>query len=149
MERIEQTLARVTESPVDFQNEALTDVQINSLDVLADMLSFPALYLKWAAMLALVEEHEKCLKNQVATSKAEADSRWRLISSQGAKLTEAGLAAKVATDGEVLKAQEQHLTALNLQNKLRAVVDSLAYKKDMLQSVNSRQCREFVPSIPK
>ena len=143
MERTEQALHRLMSDDEAFQAEAEGDVRINGNDLIQDMHVFPDIHLRWLSILALAEDMAFSLKNHLATVKADSATRWRTIANTGPKMTEAAIAEKVATDPAVLGVQDEHSAAVARVNRLKAVEQSLSDKKDLLQSINARQCREF------
>lgn len=144
-EKTEVTLARYLKDGEQLKQDIAKLVEVNINDVLYDMEHLPSQYSHWSHMQALAEQMEERYKQSVKTITAHADAAIRAkLAKEGIKVTESLVANAVVLDEGVMAAQEKYTQWAGLSGLLKAAVSSLWSKRDMLQNINQRQCREYV-----
>jgi hypothetical protein len=112
------------------------------------MRNQPGDYWLWASLADLATAQEKRLKHHMEHIEAECSLRHRADGEKAQKKpTEAMIAALVKCDPIYLDAQSQYHAAAELGSLFRSTELAMAQRKDMLQSINARQCREMALSF--
>ncbi len=136
-------------NPALLQAKITEAVKTDHEDVLQDMLRQASTYMKWGYVQVLAEQEAKKLKFHldeevmpVARAKAE-----KIILDSGQKATVQRTNDLAASDPNYTMTRNVLIEAQTLAAILKKVCESLAHKRDMLQSLNSRQKIELA-AIP-
>ena len=144
IETLRATYFRLLGNLESLDQEADEDERVNPEDVQENLALHAEDYLHWARHATVAELDYLDAKDSLDSVKAEAKRNARTaLASAGTKVTEGTVEELAAIDPAVLAAQQKaNLTYGNWQ-RFRNVERAMAARKDMIQSLNSRQVKEM------
>ncbi len=149
IELLPQILSRLAADPETRQRWAAESLRVDSSVDISDLMRTQSGdYWLWGSLADLATAQEKRLKHHMEHIEAECALRHRADGEKSQKKpTEPTIAALVKVDPIYLDAQAQYHAAAELGALFRTTETAMAQRKDMLQSINARQCREMAQSF--
>lgn len=135
--------ARVTTDPVYLEEELAKDSNVSRDEIMEGMAAQTGSFARWAYAAARAEDKAKKLKHRaekIVFSEARLRAREK---GGGNKQTAADLEALANLDPEFQEAKAQQLEAEAIYELLHKAEFVLIQRRDMLQSMNSRQKEEM------
>jgi hypothetical protein len=153
----QQDYQRLKDDPDSLEALIARDVRVSQQDVIADILKQSQIFMAWSYYHVLAEYDAKVLKLRLTEEVYPAcrkDAEQKVLD-DGRKATKDTIHDYAVLNPVYKVAQENFLWAERRAHVLKAVVEALRQKKDMLQSLNSRQRvelgdyrPEYVPADP-
>lgn len=141
------------QDPELLDRDAEEAVRIHSSDVEKDLGAHAGIYLHWSR-LSVEAEHEAAVIESYVDGFVKNDCRFRarqLLEQSREKITESRVDEIASRDPLWLRQQKLLSNAKKIASVFKRVENAMWQRKDMLQSLNSRQSREyeFYGSFPK
>jgi hypothetical protein len=128
---------------IDAEADKILSVSDQGME--AAMKAQPEIYRHWA-QLAVIAQDEHMRKKDHVREVVWSDCYLRaakLLEEEGTKQTEKRIEATAKRDGYYQRMLQELRDCEKLAATFKAVEQALQQKKEMLQSLNSRQCREL------
>lgn len=119
-------------------------LDINGDDLSTEYARQASRYATFATRLAQLNHAVSRAKAQYEQEQAEADTYWRSdFANRGAKFTENVIHSHVTVDAVVVAAEEQYHAAIAERDYIKAIVEALQMRADMLISLGATQRHEM------
>lgn len=141
LSNISELFVQLSASPIEFERAVRSDIAIVEESLLGDMARHAGIFLKWAHLSAMAEISFKRVENEVKYVRwKESKDRVRLrFNIDEIKLTNVRLDEEAAADPEYQRHKQAVYAAEEIMLYFKKVESAMWQRKDMLQSVNSRQ----------
>lgn len=141
MSSYRELYAQLTRDPLRLEQQIRAAVTMAQHDILGDIMRQSQIFMEWSYLHILAESDAKRAKvywQEHVTAQCREQAEI-VLPNEGRKATRDSIAERAAQMPEYKRAQTAYFEAEELASVLKAVVDSLKQKKDMIQSINSRQ----------
>lgn len=143
-ETVLSALQRYQGTPEVAYHEAQSQLEIKEGDVTKQMLHQSSRFLYWDALSGLAHSDTESAKTAIGEVEAETEARIRENArKKQAKITDQATKSMVANDEQVRAAKRHLENSRRLAGVLKAIARAFEQRYGLLQSVNSRQCKEL------